>query len=306
MTTGVVVMSYGTPGDRDAVAAFYTDVRRGRPPSPEQLAELERRYDAIGGLSPLTARSAAQVEGIRDALEELAPGHFLVRYGTKHGAPKIEEAVDELVGAGVESLVGVVLAPHFSALSVGEYLQRVEARAAEHSINGVGKVERFGEEPALIELLAARVHEALDSLGTPRERTQVLFSAHSLPARIVEMRDPYPAELAATARLVAGALGLDAFRNVWQSASPTSEPWLGPDISEVLTELAAEGTTGVVVCPAGFTSDHLEVLYDIEIVARRRAEELGLSFTRTPSLNDEPALMRCLARLVQGADPGRN
>jgi ferrochelatase len=303
MTTGVVVMSYGTPASSDGIAAFYTDVRHGRAPSPEQVERLAARYEAIGGLSPLTVRSASQVEGIRRALEGLAPGQFVTSYGTKHGRPRIEEAVDDLATAGVDAAVALVLAPHYSALSVGEYLERFGDRARQNGIAAVGTVERFGDDPTLIDLLAARVGAALRAIGTPAAATVVLFSAHSLPARIVGLGDPYPAELEVTAELVAEAAGIENFRNVWQSASPTGEPWLGPDICTVLEELAAQGSAGVVVCPAGFTSDHLEVLYDLDIVAKQRAEELGLAFARTTSLNDEPRLMEALARRIHAADP---
>ncbi len=302
MSTGVVVMAYGAPASEAEIAPYYTDIRRGRPPSDEQLAELAKRYATIGGLSPLNERSRAQVEGIAAALERLAPGAFRVTYGAKHGAPRIEEAASGLVASGVDALVGLVLAPHYSTLSVGEYLERLAVVA-----NGAGLpfgvVERYGTEPTLVALLAARVRAALDSIGTPAESTEVLFSAHSLPERILDDGDPYAAELAETAALVAAAADLTRFRTVWQSASHTPEPWLGPDISEVLGELADRGAAGVVVCPAGFTSDHLEVLYDLDVVARARAEALGLAFRRAASLNAEPALMEALARLVLAADP---
>jgi protoporphyrin/coproporphyrin ferrochelatase len=195
-----------------------------------------------------------------------------------------------------------VLAPHFSTLGVGEYLERLDEEGAALGLS-VGRVERFGADPAFISLLAGRVEVALGCIASPLDRTEVLFSAHSLPERILAVGDPYPAELAETAALVAAVADLTRFRPVWQSASRTPEPWLGPDISEVMSELAGNSTSGVVVCPAGFTSDHLEVLYDLDIVARRHAEELGLAFQRTASLNADPVLMEALAELVVGADP---
>ncbi len=302
MTTAVIAMSYGTPSAPGEVASFYTDVRRGRAPTPEQLEELEARYNAIGGLSPLTARSRAQVAALGAALEAVAPGRFATYYGTKHGSPKLEEAIAEAAACGASALVGVVLAPHYSALSVGEYLERAALAAKAYDLPATF-VRHYGSEPELIELLASRVEDALRSLQ-PELATgaEVLFSAHSLPARILESDDPYPAELAETAELVANAAGLRHVRTAWQSAGRTADPWLGPDIGEVLEQLANAGTRAVVVCPAGFTSDHLEILYDLDVVAAERARQLGLTFVRTVSLNDDPLLARLLARLVLHED----
>jgi ferrochelatase len=295
---GVVVMAYGTPEGPDDVEAFYTDVRRGRPPTPEQLADLRRRYEAIGGLSPLAARTRAQVSGIQAALDELSPGGFRAVLGNKHSSPRTEEAVDLLAGEGVEAAVGLVLAPHYSALSVGEYGSRLAGRAGEHGM-ATTLIESWHDLPVLVELLAARVTAALEELTDGV--VEVVFTAHSLPARILENGDPYPAQLEATAAAVAERAGIERWRTGWQSAGRTPEPWLGPDLREVLRALAGEGAGGVVVCPAGFTSDHLEVLYDVDIEAKAVAEELGLRLVRTASLNDDPALCLGLAQLVQSA-----
>jgi len=295
-------MSYGAPASPEDVEAFYTDVRRGRPPSAEQLEELTGRYAEIGGVSPLSERSRAQVSAIDRALALRAPGRFSLYYGTKHGAPKIEDAVGDAARDGATALVGVVLAPHYSAMSVGEYLDRVE-RAADAAGLPTSFVRHYGAEPELVGLLATRVTDALRTLpGDLADDAEVLFTAHSLPARILDTDDPYPAELAETAALVAERAGVERFRTAWQSAGRTPEPWLGPDVGEVLVELAEKRTRAVVVCPAGFTSDHLEVLYDLDVVLARRAAELGLSFLRTASLNDDPALAGLLARLVVGLD----
>jgi len=300
--TGVLVMAYGTPTGPDEVASFYTDVRRGRAPSEEQLADLERRYNAIGGVSPLGERTAAQVAAIGAALEKLAPGRFRTVYGAKHSKPKIEDAVDELARDGVGHLVGLVLAPHYSVLSVGEYVARARDRAERHGMT-CAFVERWHDDPVLVQVLAERVHAAVASLGQAAPgRLEVLFTAHSLPERILTMGDRYPEELAETARLVAGRLGISAYRVGWQSAGRTPEPWIGPDVLALLPVLRAEGVEAVVVCPAGFISDHLEVLYDLDIEARRVAEGLGLAFARTDSLNDEPRVAAALARRVLAAD----
>lgn len=296
--TGVVVMAYGTPDGPEDVEAFYTDVRRGRPPSPEQLEDLRRRYEAIGGISPLAARTRAQVAAIQHALDGARPGGFHAVLGNKHSSPRIEDAVEALATMGVTGAVGLVLAPHYSAMSVGEYGTRLATRAGERAIETV-MVESWHLLPALVEVLAERVAGAVGELGG--EHTEVVFTAHSLPARIVDAGDPYPAQLEATAAAVAAAAGVGGWRTAWQSAGRTPEPWLGPDLRDVIRELAAGGYEAVVVCPAGFTSDHLEVLYDVDIEAAAVAREVGMSLRRTASLDDEPRIAAGLADLVVAA-----
>lgn len=293
MTVGVVVMAYGTPAGPDDVEAFYTDVRRGRPPSPEQLAALRARYEAIGGVSPLASRSRRQTEGIQAALDSVAAGGYLVALGNKHSAPGIEGAVDALAAEDVKALVGLVLAPHYSALSVGEYAERLAARAAGHGLPAT-MIESWHLLPELVEVLGERVASAI----VAGVRNEVLFTAHSLPARILETGDPYVRQLEESAAAVAGAAGVTGWRTAWQSAGRTPEPWLGPDLLDVIRALPADGVESVVVCPVGFTSDHLEVLYDVDVEAKAVAEEVGLQLRRTPSLNDEERVCRGLARLV--------
>lgn len=302
---GVVVMAYGTPGGFEEVERFYTDVRRGRPPSPEQLADLKRRYAAVGGTSALTARTTEQVDGIAAALEAISPGGFVCRYGSKHADPKIEQAVDALVGQGVTGLVGVVLAPHYSSASVGEYLERAGAEAARHG-REAAFLEDWHDEPILVELLAERVVEAFEAVGADvtDEDVELLVTAHSLPVRVIEAGDGYDGRLAETARLVAEAAGVARWRVCWQSAGRTPEDWLGPDVLEVVRELPREQKRAVVVCPAGFTSDHLEVNYDLDVEARQLAEGLGLGFARTASLNAEPRLCAMLAGRLAGIAAG--
>jgi protoporphyrin/coproporphyrin ferrochelatase len=296
----VLLMAYGTPGSPEEIEPYYTDIRRGNPPPPELLADLVRRYGAIGGTSPLAERTRAQAAGLAAALDERAPGEVAVAIGLKHAAPKIEEAVDELVAGGVRRIVGLVLAPHYSAASVGQYLARARSRAAERdpSVEVLG-IESWHLEPAYVEFLAAGVQAGLRELP---ERTKVLFTAHSLPERAVAGGDPYPDQLRETAEAVADRVGLvpwSTWAVAWQSAGRTADPWLGPDILSVLRDLAATGRAdGALVCPCGFVSDHLEVLYDLDIEARRVAGEVGLAFARTPVLNDDPAVLGALADRV--------
>jgi ferrochelatase len=293
VTTGVVLMAYGTPRTPEEIEPYYTDIRRGRPPTPEQLADLTRRYDAIGGISPLGVLTEQQRDGLQAALDERAPGAFLVGLGLKHAAPKVEAGVAALAAAGVERIVGLVLAPHFSALSIGEYLGRAGAAAATAGLPFAG-IESWATEPAYVEFLGRAVTAGLADLPAG---SRTVFTAHSLPARILAAGDPYPAELAATAEAVAARLQLDAWSLAWQSAGRTPEPWIGPDVLAVVDELAGRAA-GLLVCPCGFVADHLEVLYDLDVEARQRAAAAGLPFARTASMNADPAVLGALADRV--------
>jgi len=301
---GVLVMSHGTPRSLDELPAFYTAIRRGNPPPPELLADLARRYLAIGGTSPLNERTAAQVEGIRRALERRAPGRCTVAAGARFAAPSIEDAVATLGRAGVDRIVGIVLTPHFSAASVGEYARRAREAAAglgpdEGGPREVTVVEHWHEAPGFAGLLAGRVSDAVASLPAGvRPDAAVVFSAHSIPARLVEAGDPYPQQVEASARAVAELASLRRWSVAWQSAGRTADAWLGPDVRDVIASLPATGATAVVVCPIGFVSDHLEVLYDVDVEAGAAARRAGLAFARTSSLNDDPAFCDVLAGAV--------
>jgi protoporphyrin/coproporphyrin ferrochelatase len=304
VTTGLVVMAYGTPASPDEIEAYYTHIRRGRPPSPEQVADLTARYQAIGGVSPLAERTRAQADAIGAALEAAEPGQWRVALGNKHAPPYLEDAVTALADRGVsdrpDRLVGLVLAPHWSRGSVGEYHARVAAVAGEHGLPYT-PVESWHVLPAWVDAQAARVRAALADLPA---KTKVLFTAHSLPERVLA-DDPYPDELRTSAAAIAEAAGLERWYGwalAWQSAGRTPEPWRGPDVVQVIRDLGTTGRAeGVLVCPQGFVSDHLEVLYDLDVDARRVAEDSGLAFGRTASINDEPAVMTGLADLARAA-----
>ena len=308
MSTGVLVMAHGTPDTPEEIEAFYTRIRRGRPPTPELLDELTGRYEAIGGTSPLTARTRAQADGLAAALEAAEPGRFVVRLGTKYVEPTIEAAVADLAAEGVDRVVGVVLTPHQSSMGSGEYFARAEAAAgAAEPPLAVTVVPSWHRAHGLAELLAARTRAVLDGLDAgARARVAVFFTAHSLPLRVVAMGDTYPDQVAESGTDIAALLGLDADPTVawgtaWQSAGRTADPWIGPDLLVEMDRVAAEGATAVVVCPVGFVSDHLEVLYDLDIEAQDRADALGIAFARTPSLNDDPAFLALLAEVVRAA-----
>ena len=298
--TGVVVMAYGTPAGLDDVESYYTHVRRGRLPPPDLLADLIGRYEAIGGVSPLGRHTRAQAVRLAAALEDRQPGDFRVEVGYKHAAPFVEDAVQTLVAEGVDQIVGVVLAPHYSAGSVGEYLSRLRARAAEVAPEmAVSAVDDWHLEPAYLAFLGAEVRRGL---GVLPAATKVLFTAHSLPERVVAGGDPYADQVRETAAAVATEMGLSPWSDwavAWQSAGRTPEPWIGPDVLTVFEDLAGTGRAdGVLVCPCGFVSDHLEVLYDLDIEARARAGELGLAFARTAVVNDDAAVLGALADRV--------
>lgn len=307
--TAVVLMAYGTPRTREEILPYYTDIRRGRPPTDEALAELIARYEAIAPpgsdvLSPLAARTEAQRDGLQAALDALAPGEYHVTLGLKHAAPMIEHAVDDVLAAGFRRIVGLVLAPHYSSYSIGQYLGRVRATAEPHGVEVLG-IDSWATEPAFINFLADDLRTRLASMPAD---TKVLFTAHSLPQRIIDGGDPYPDELRATAEAVAAQVGLAEWSQwaiAWQSAGRTPEPWIGPDILQVIDELAgAESSAterGVVVSACGFVADHLEVLYDLDIEAAHRAESHGLRFARTACVNADPAVMDALARRVIAA-----
>lgn len=295
---GVLAMAYGTPRDREHIADYYTDIRRGRAPEPQQLAELTARYDAIGGTFPLAAITEAQLDAIQAALDAAEPGRYIVVLGTKHSTPSIEEGVAALAADGIDRAVGLVLAPHWSAASVGQYAARAAAAGDAHGVP-VETVPSWHLLPAYVDFLASAVTDAL----AERAGAEVLFTAHSLPQRVVDLGDPYADQVAETASAVAALLALPTARwsTAWQSAGRTADAWLGPDVLEVLRDRAAADSLGVVVCACGFTADHLEVAYDLDIEAAGVAAGLGLPFARTRSVNADPAVMAALGDVVRAA-----
>jgi protoporphyrin/coproporphyrin ferrochelatase len=300
MTIGVLVMAHGTPSSPEGIEAFYTRIRRGSAPSAEQLEDLTRRYLAIGGVSPLTERTAAQVVGIREALERDAPGEFDVRFGSKFEAPMLEEAAQSFREDGFTKVVGIVLAPHSSSMSTEQYMSRARAVLGD-DIEFVS-IGAWYEAPGFLELIAERVNDALATIPDERhDTTEVIFSAHSLPQRVVEQGDTYAEQLRESAEIAAELAGLSSYDVAWQSAGRTPDPWLGPDILAALRDKQAQGFTDVVSCPIGFVSDHLEVLFDIDIEAQGVADEIGLHLVRTASLNDDPTFTSILANIVRSA-----
>jgi protoporphyrin/coproporphyrin ferrochelatase len=286
----LILMAYGSPDRLSDVPAYYADIRGGRRIPPEHVEDLVARYRAIGvddsdEPSPLNAIT----EETRAALEHSLGIRVLT--GMRHWDPRIASAVEAALELGHDALVGLVLAPHWSSLSIAKYEEQFDAAVA-------GRVEtrfvrEWGADPGFVELLAGRCRDALG------ERTHVVFTAHSLPARVHESGDTYEDKLRETSRLVADRAAIREWSFAFQSESPTGEPWLGPDILEHLGELKDGGVTAVLVCPVGFVSDHLEIRWDLDVEARDRARELGLRFRRIEMPNASPELIDVLAGIAR-------
>jgi ferrochelatase len=287
LSVAVVLMAYGSPDRLADVPAYYADIRGGRPVAPEHVDVLVARYRAVGiedsnPLNEITERTRAALE------RELGLPVFT---GMRHWRPRIAEAVAQALAGGARTIVGLVLAPHYSALSIGKYREQLEAAVQERA--ELRFVERWGMEEGFLELVSHRVRDAIG------EGTHVVFTAHSLPASILEEGDPYPDELLATATAIAERLLLRKWSVAYQSQSPTGVPWLGPDILDHLADLKANAVRDVLVCPVGFVADHLEILWDIDTEAVQRAAELGVPLRRIKMPNDDPAFVRTLAGIVR-------
>lgn len=299
-TPAVLLMAYGSPDRLDQVEAYYTDIRRGSPPPPHLLEELLDRYRAIGGGSPLSRIVEEQRAAVE---EELARRGMPMRVyaGMRHIAPRIGDIVKGMAADGVDRFVAIALAPHASSNAAG-YRRAVDGALAElgETAPAVAYVSSWHDQPRFIEAMAETTREAMARFEDPAE-VRVMFTAHSLPARVLAEGDPYPDELAATARLVAERLGLERHEFAFQSAGRTGEPWLGPDILDEIRRLAAEGVTGLVIRPVGFVADHLEVLFDIDIEAQAVAREAGIRLERARSMNTDPTFIAGLADIAAAA-----
>jgi ferrochelatase len=284
--TAVILMAYGSPERVADVPAYYSDIRGGRPIKQELLDDLVARYRSLGieDSNPLNAIT----EATRAALqEELGLPVFT---GMKHWTPRIADAVDAALAGGAERLVGLVLAPHYSSLSIAGYRNLLKDAVGDRA--DIVFVDSWHDDQGFISLLADRVRDT---------EAHVVFTAHSLPARILDEGDPYKDQLLETARLVADTAGVDDWSFSFQSESLTGEPWLGPDILDHLEALSARGVENVLICPVGFVSDHLEIRWDIDTEAQDKARELGLHLERIEMPNDDPRFVRVLADIVRGA-----
>jgi len=286
--TGVLLMAHGTPSSLDEMPEYLTLVRSGRAPSPDLIEEMRHNYAAIGGRSPLTAITLAQADALRARLGAGIP----VAVGMRNWNPFIKDALASLADAGATRVVGIPLAPQFSTLSVQKYNDA--ARAALPARMTFEAVESFHAHPLLVDAFVERVHAA-----APRSDELVIFTAHSLPVRVIQSGDRYADEVAATAQVVATKAGITKYRRAFQSAGRTPEPWIGPSLNEVIDEESGNGVRKFLIVPIGFVCDHTEILFDIDIDAARTAREFSTSLRRTESLNTSPTFIRLLEELTR-------
>ncbi len=294
MKTGILLMAHGTPSSLDDMPEYLRLVRGGRPASPELVAQMRHNYEAIGGRSPLTDITLAQAAALRARLGSTSP----VAVGMRNWQPFIKDALADLAAAGADRVVGIPLAPQFSTLSVQKYVDT--AKAALPDGMRFEAVPSFATHPRLIEAFAERLLAAQrNDAAQPHDDAEIIFTAHSLPVRVIEAGDRYAEEVAATARGVAARAGIGEYQVAYQSAGRTPEPWIGPDLSDLIRERAANGRTRFLAVPIGFVCDHTEILFDVDVQAATTARECGATLRRTESLNTSPTFIAMLEDLVQ-------
>ena len=300
---GILLLAYGSPTTPDEVEPYFTHIRGGRTPSPEAVRRLQERYALIGGRTPLQEITDETAQALQVALDARVPGAYRTYVGMKHWHPFIAETVERMTADGIRRIIAIVLAPHYSRMSIGGYRDYLDkALATLESPPDVQFVERWGMQPEFLAMMHHRVADALSAFPADAGDVTVVFSAHSLPVRIRTWNDPYEAELLASCEAVAARAGLADWRFAWQSAGATGEPWLGPDIVDYLTTLHAEGVRAVLSVPIGFLCDHLEVLYDIDHEAAAAARALGITLRRTRMPNASPELIDTLLAIVDAAE----
>ena len=293
---GLLVMAYGGPGSLDEVEPYLMDVRGYRATASEIVHEVRQRYREIGGRSPILERTQAQADALQKVLNE--QGHdFKVFVGMRHWHPFIQDALAEMRAHDIERTVGLVMAPHYSRMSIQAYFNKIEDA---NSGMQIAKIHDWHLLPEYLDALVYRVRTALERFPeSVRADVPVIFTAHSLPERILQWGDPYPLQLLATTDALIERLGPRPHEFAYQSAAISTDPWLGPDASEIIERYAAEGRRHILICPIGFVCEHVEILYDIDIVYQKLARELGVQFERIVMLNDDPAMIRGLAGLVR-------
>lgn len=300
-TIGLLVMAYGTPRSVEEIEPYYTHIRRGRKPSQAALDELTERYEAIGGISPLAKITRAQGQELEKKLNEINDDvQFKLYFGLKHIDPFIEDAIEEMKNDGIEEAVSIVLAPHYSTFSVKSY----NGRAKEHSekINGpkITSIDCWYDHPKFIKYWSDEIKKTFTTMeADEKENAVVIFSAHSLPEKILQNGDPYPDQLKETADLIANLAEINHYTIGWQSEGQTPDPWIGPDVQDLTRDLYKQkGYTTFVYCPVGFVADHLEVLYDNDFECKIITDELGVNYYRPEMPNAKPEFIECLADVV--------
>lgn len=298
---GVLLMAYGSPGRLEDVPAYYTDIRGGKRPDDALIDEITKRYRLVGGKTPLTDITTGQARALQKLLDsKISPGAYKVYIGMKHWQPTILETVRAMVADGIHNGTGIVLAPHYSGMSIGGYAQKLDGAVREmHTDLSINLIPDWHTQPAFIDCICIQITDALRKL--PKRNSAnltVLFTAHSLPKRILSSNDPYKHQLLKTASLVASKLSLSRWSFSFQSAGHTPEPWLGPDVNTIIHRLSKQGVRQVLVCPIGFVADNLEILYDIDIEAHATAVQSGMTLQRTESRNTHPLFIEALYSLV--------
>lgn len=297
---GLLMMAYGTPRTKEEIEPYYTHIRHGRKPSAEAVAELTERYEAIGGISPLAKITEDQALSLEKYLNENSDDiEFKAYLGLKHIQPFIEDAVADMKTDGIEEAVSLVLAPHYSTFSVKSYNSRAEQESERIGGPRIRTIDSWYKEPLFIEYWVTQLKQTMEQIAD-QEKACVVFSAHSLPEKILEMGDPYPEQLQETADLIAKAAGIRHYTIGWQSEGNTPDPWLGPDVQDLTRELyGKDGYTSIIYCPVGFVADHLEVLYDNDYECKVVCDDLGIDYFRPEMPNAKPEFIRCLAAVVQ-------
>jgi ferrochelatase len=298
--TAILLMAYGSPNRLEEVEAYFTDIRGGRPPSREAVAELTSRYRRVGVPTPLLAVSLELAGRLERQLNLDPPddGIYTVHLGMKHWTPRIATAIEEIIESGADRVIAIVLAPHYSKISIGGYRRQIEQALARGAPDiRLDFVESWHELDGYLAAVAENVRTVRAEFTDPDDVVAV-FTAHSLPARILDEGDPYQEQLLRTSELVARRAGIERWRFSYQSQSHTGEPWLGPDLFDTIEELAGQGHRSVLVASVGFIADHLEIFYDIDIEAKEKADSLGIELRRPPMLNADPRLARALHALI--------
>jgi len=297
---GLLVMAYGTPYKEEDIEPYYTHIRHGRKPSEEALKDLTERYQAIGGISPLARITEEQATAIKDKLNEIQNEYeFELFIGLKHIEPFIEDAVESMEKAGIKQAVSLVLAPHYSTFSVKAYNARAQETAGKYGIT-LTSVEDWYNAPGFVQYWADQISDTYEKMTEQeRDNAVLIVSAHSLPEKILKDGDPYPEQLAETAKLITDKAGIKDYAIGWQSEGNTPDPWLGPDVQDLTRELHEEkGFTTFVYTPVGFVSDHLEVLYDNDYECKVVCDEIGAKYYRPEMPNTDPLFIETLAKVV--------
>ncbi|MFN8453856.1 MAG: ferrochelatase [Anaerolineae bacterium] len=294
----VLIMAYGTPANVERMRCYLSDIRGGRPMSDEFVQEFQHRYELIGG-SPLTRITFEQAKKTSEVLQQRGYD-WPVYVGMRHWSPWIKDAVGQMYLHGIEECVGIVMAPHYSSMSIGRYQAKIEEAQQMHGTNiKFSLVNSWYEQPKFLQVLENHIRAGYEKFAPEvRDKVKLIFSAHSLPARLLKMGDPYDEQLQTNAKIMAERLGHVDWMFSYQSAGHTGEPWLGPQIEEVVVDLAQQGYKYALAAPIGFVCDHVEILYDIDIEARQLGQEHGLQLERIESMNTDPLFIEAIVDAV--------